>query len=46
MEKFYMKLSVKYGVKQEVRKIFYCFPFPFLPFLFVSASSWLFLSVV
>ena len=26
-----MKVSVKYGVKQEVRKIVYCFPFPFLP---------------
>ena len=29
-----MKLSVKYGVKQEVRKIVYCFPFPFPYFSF------------
>ena len=29
-----MKLSVKYGIKQEVGKIVYCFPFPFLSFSF------------
>ena len=42
-EKFYMKLSGKYGVKQEVRKncLLFSFSFPFLFFLVVSFSCFI-----